>query len=64
MHHRHNGLLFKALENGVAVDDVRYWKPGRPGMVHTGRHGASKLYGMMSHLADVIDEYMDERADI
>lgn len=64
--HRHNGLLFSLLKDGICVSDlVRLtpWKDNN-GYVQTTkrrRRYAKKLVGMVSHLLDVIEEYMEER---
>lgn len=67
MFHRHNGLLFSLLKDGVCVSDLVRWTPwkGNDGYMHTlkghQRH-AQKLVRMVSHLLDVIEAYMEERA--
>jgi len=44
VHHRHNGLLYKALHNGVRVDDLRRRRLRNP-----------LLESMVRHLLNVVD---------
>ena len=61
MYHRHNGLLYGLLKDGIVIDDVRRWKPSRTGVSRAGKSKASQLYDMVSHLMSVIDDYLTER---
>ena len=61
MYHRHNGLLYGLLKDGVVVDDVRRLTPSRLGCFRTGRTGSSQIYNVVCHLVSVIDDYMLER---
>lgn len=67
MSHRHNGLLYNVLKDGVALDDMRRWRPCHkarefPGFRHNSRaNGSVQLENMLSHLLVVIDDYMMER---
>lgn len=66
MFHRHNGLLFSLLKDGVCVADLTRWTPwkGNGGYMYIAkghqRH-VKKLVNMVSHLLDVIEAYMEER---
>lgn len=65
MTHRHNGLLFAILKDGVVVDDLRRWRPADwRGCTNNQyeKRNSSKVYAMLGHLLCVIDEYMLERA--
>ncbi len=53
MFHRHNGLLYNHLKNGVILRDLRRWRPSRP--------SDKKLFGMIRHLLRVVDEHITER---
>ena len=61
IYHRHNGLLYDLLKDGVAIDDVRRWTPASLGCFHVGRMGSSGLYEVTKHLVSVINDYMLER---
>lgn len=53
--YRHNGLLYSLLKDGVALDDLKRWKPFREGMGRTTKYGATQLYDSVRHLIDIID---------
>lgn len=66
MYHRHNGLLFNLLKDGVYWDDLLRWSlrknhSVKPGRRKKQRKRDKKFAGMVIHLLDVIDAYMDER---
>ena len=61
IHHRHNGLLYNLLKDGVSVDDMKRWTPSFLGCVRTGRSGSSRIFNIVGHLLAVIDDYMVER---
>lgn len=61
IYHRHNGLLYDLLKDGVAIDDVHRWTPASLGCFHVGRTGSSGLYEVTKHLVSVINDYMLER---
>ncbi len=61
MYHRHNGLLYGLLKDGVVVADVRRWRPAQMGAGRVGRTGAAQLYDVVNHLVSVIDDYMMDR---
>ena len=61
MSHRHNGLLFRLLKDGTAVDDIRRWSPPQSGCIRTHRRSNTRICRMVSHLVAVIDDYMIER---
>lgn len=64
MPHRHNGLLYSLLKDGVVLEDMRRWK-ARDIASKIGRSPRSSNFGklpnMVNHLLVVIDEYMIER---
>ena len=61
-HHRHNGLLYETLKDGIALDDIKRWRPPRTsGGMKAKRNAATRLQRMVGHLITVIDEYMLER---
>lgn len=60
-YHRHNGLLYRLLKDGVAIDDMKRWKPSKLKNFRTGRTVVSKMHNMVGHLNAVIDDYMTER---
>lgn len=64
MYHRHNGLLYDILKDGVAVDDIKRWKPyklyGRS-KIYSGGVRADKVCSMVKHLITVVDEFIEER---
>lgn len=62
MTHRHNGLLYNYLKDGVEVADVRRLTPGKIGKDVTGKYGAGQLYEKVHYLVSVIDSYLIERA--
>ncbi|MBQ9521064.1 MAG: hypothetical protein IJR72_00660 [Oscillospiraceae bacterium] len=53
--HRHNGLLYNLLKDGVRTEDLRRWTPRR------GTASGQRLQGMVSHLLTVVDDYAAER---
>ena len=60
-YHRHNGLLYGLLKDGVRADDLRRSAPsrGRGGNRLRGR----RLRGTLSHLLLVVDDYTREREE-
>lgn len=61
MTHRHNGLLYNYLKDGVDLDDLRRLTPGKIGRDVTGKYGAGQLYEKVRHLIAIIDAYINER---
>lgn len=66
MVHRHNGLLFSLLKDGICVDDLTRWSPKNNASSHVcmpkpWSRQAKKLAGMVAHLMDVIGEYLEDR---
>lgn len=66
MTHRHNALLFWLLKDGMALDDIRRWRPshlyrGKNGVARRGS-GSVCLDNMVRHLILVIDAYLLDRA--
>ena len=54
--HRHNGPLYKLLENGIKLDDlIRYQFKKRSG--HQTRYSTSETLAL-THLLKTVDEYM------
>lgn len=62
-YHRHNGLLYALLKDGVALDDMRRWKPARMvrGSRRRSRVNAGRVHSMVSHLLNVVDDYLLDR---
>lgn len=60
MHHRHNGLLYALLKDGIRADELRRWSPA-VGRGSRGRAATDQLKGMVSHLLLVVDDYIRER---
>ncbi len=62
--HRHNGLLYEVLKDGVTVGTLRRQRtllpPCRLGRKQERRRGA-RLQDMVDHLLLVIDDYMKDR---
>lgn len=61
MHHRHNGLLYALLRDGVRTDELRRWTPS-VGRSSRSRATANKIRGMVDHLLLVVDDYAAERS--
>lgn len=61
--HRHNGLLFNLLKDGIHLDELRLWRPTE---VYRGRDRRSRknrsaqMESMVRHLVSVVDDYVDE----
>lgn len=53
--HRHSGLLYNLLKDGMRTDDLRRWTPRRR------TASCHRLEGMVSHLLAVVDDYAMER---
>ena len=60
MHHRHNGLLFALLNDGIRADDLRRWSPAN-GRGSRSRASGDKLKSMVAHLLIVVEDYIAER---
>ena len=52
-HHRHNGLLYNLLKDGMTLNELRRWR--------FRYQSKDKLNGMVRHLLRVIDDYMLEK---
>ena len=61
MHHRHNGLLYALLKDGIRADELRRWAP-IAGRGSRSRATADKIRGMVDHLLLVVDDYAAERS--
>lgn len=67
MHHRHNGLLYLLLKDGMSVGELRRWKPvdvsGARGSRRRmkGRRKSERLDSMVRHLLKCVDAYIAER---
>lgn len=66
MFHRHNGLLYELLKDGIRLDDLGRLEPRKyyssancPRHAHRSR--AKKLESGVNHLQDVITDYILER---
>lgn len=64
MFHRHSGLLYGLLKDGMALSDLRRWKvpkiSRRTGRSHQTRR-SDKLKNSVGHLLAAVDDYMLER---
>ena len=56
MYHRHNGLLYNALKDGMHIDEIKRYRCSYRSVV------GKKLANMIAHLEKVIDEYLADRA--
>ena len=59
IHHRHSGLLYLLLEDGMRLDDLRKWKPSKQ-RNKSRQRSQTKLMNMKNHLVKVIDSYLRE----
>ena len=57
MHHRHSGLLYNELKDGMNLGEMKRWKAN-----HSKWRSSTKLERMMDHLNKVVDEYLTEKA--
>ena len=67
MVHRHNGLLYQNLKDGVCLADINRTSTYKLASYNNvskrnAKIASAKLEKMVRHLNSVIDEYMDERA--
>ena len=66
MGHRHNGLLYDFLKDGISVNEMKRWRPTgtvRKKNRSSGNH-SMRLQNMVEHLILVVDEYMLERSAV
>ena len=61
MHHRHNGLLYGMLKDGISLPDLRRWKPAQISVSRTGIYGGRKMYSSVRHILHAVDDYLAER---
>ena len=66
LHHKHNGLLYNLLKDGIRLEELRRHKPKGSSSLSPYYHGiqrsrSTKLNSMVSHLLTVIDTYIEER---
>jgi hypothetical protein len=61
MHHRHNGLLYTMLKDGISLSDLRRWKPSQVSLSRTCTRRGSIIFGSVRHILSVADEYLAER---
>lgn len=64
MTHRHNGLLYSLLKDGVTLGELRRWRNGDiAGKIKRSPRysGSAKLTNMVEYLLVVIDDYILER---
>ena len=66
VYHRHNGILYNILKDGVVVDDFKRMDTGKikTASLHKGpnkRRHSENTKGVVNHLIKVIDEYIEER---
>lgn len=63
MFHRHNGMLYNILKDGICLSELRRWKPNTCICKYTRRSnvsGYTQLHGIIKHLILVIDDYLLE----
>lgn len=60
-YHRHNGLLYGLLKDGIPVDTLRRWSPAVNRHVSHSFTGDKRLRSMVKHLLAVVDDYIVER---
>ena len=63
MFHRHNGMLYNILKDGIYLDELRRWRPNAYLCKSSKRSkvsGYSQLHGTIKHLLLVIDDYLLE----
>ena len=58
-YHRHNGLLYSLLSNGITLGDLRRWKPKKT----YPRKSVHRLCNTVKHLLRVTDEYLSEHIE-
>lgn len=61
MSHRHNGMLFNVLKDGIYLNELRRWKPNDYICKSSRRSkvsGYSQLHGIIRHLLLVVDDYL------
>ena len=63
--HRHNGLLYGMLKDGIRLEDMRReareMRPAAAGWRRAGAAKATKLRNSMRYLLEAIDEYVADR---
>jgi len=62
--HRHNGMLYKLLENGVSLDEMRRWKPGKSYKrvaYDCGSKVVIRIQNAVDHIVKVADSYISDR---
>ena len=65
MYHRHNGLLFGLLKNGMRTEALRRWTPSRAAKEvcsFNRKRVCGRMNQMVRHLLEVVDDYLFERA--
>lgn len=60
-YHRHNGLLYGLLKDGIHVDTLRRWSPAANRHIPRNFTGDKRLRSMVKHLLAVVDDYIMER---
>lgn len=64
MFHRHSGLLYGMLKDGMALSDLRRWRVSRISRGTSRRYQprrSVKLKNTVGHLLAAVDDYMLER---
>ena len=59
MYHRHNGLLYQLLENGIRLEELSRWKPTKQAS-RREQQAQTKVFNMKSYLLKVIDHFLTE----
>lgn len=61
--HRHNGLIYNILKDGIQLDDLRRGDLSARGGHRINRISADEIQKSIRHLLTVIDEYLAEREE-
>lgn len=64
MWHRHNGVLYEIMKDGVNLNYIRRNKPHKICMAHGFEYygnNSSKLENTINHLLAVVNEYLEEK---
>lgn len=64
MAHRHNGILYKILKNGISVEDFNRMNLSRLNSKIKGpnrKRRSESVKSVINHLKKVVESYLDER---
>ena len=60
MTHRHNGLLYMLLKDGMFIEDIRRWRVSREKAIG-GNKRTNVVDNSMKHILLVAEDYLAER---